>query len=320
MENSDRIQRMHDTAVANLNETTEQRKKEWDRKAQIRQFEKVDKVYLRKSGINMKLSDSWAGSYVVEKRISPLSFRVNTGDRTLQSVHVQLLKLYTPRQEEPIVRRVTTVLEPDTSTDSMYQQYTESTVKGKVETETREADISSWKKDFADILTKEPGLTTLAQFRIDTGRHPPICQGPYNTPHALRNSDNNELEWLREKGYIQESTSSWVSPKVTVRKPDGTARLCIDFKAINAVTAPLPFYTPRIEQVLQGVGKSCVISKIDMTKGYYQIPMHPDDVHKTVFICHQGKFEFLRMPFGVRNAPAVFQELMQRLFRKCKGF
>ena len=71
--------------------------------------------------------------------------------------------------------------------------------------------------------------------------------------------------------------------------------------------------------VLEGVVKSCVMSKIDLTKGYYQIPMHPDDVHKTAFICHQGKFEFMCMPFGVRNAPAIFQELMQRLFWNCKG-
>ena len=101
---------------------------------------------------------------------------------------------------------------------------------------------------------------------------------------------------------------------VTVRKPDGSARLCIDFKAINAITTPLPFYMPRVEVVLEHVGKSSVISKIDLTKGYYQVPMYPDDVPKTAFICHQGKFEFLRMPFGVRNAPAVFQELMQKLF------
>ena len=164
MENSDRVQRMRDTAVVTMNETTEQRKREWDRKAQTRQFDKGDKVYLRKSGTNTKLSDSWAGPYTVEKRNSPLSYRVNTGDRILQSVHVQLLKLYIPRPPEAVVKRVTTVLEPDSSTDTTEQQYAEATVTGKVVTETREADISSWEKDFADILTKEPGLTTLAQF------------------------------------------------------------------------------------------------------------------------------------------------------------
>ena len=62
-----------------------------------------------------------------------------------------------------------------------------------------------------------------------------------------------------------------------------------------------------------------MISKIDMSKGYYQVKMHPEDV-KAAFVCHQGKFEFLRMPFGVCNAPAVFQELMTKLFREHKSF
>ena len=125
---------------------------------------------------------------------------------------------------------------------------------------------------------------------------------------------------MNESGYIRESNSNWASPIVTVRKPDGTARLCIDFKAINAITTPLPFYMPWVEEVLERVGKSRVISKIDLSKGYYQVPMHLDDVEKTAFVCHQGKYEFLRMPFGVRNAPAVFQELMTKLFRDYKSF
>jgi len=114
----------------------------------------------------------------VEKRNFPFSYHENTGDRILQSVHVQLLKLYTPRSPEALAKRVTTVLEPDSSTDTMEQQYAEATVTRKVLRETREADISSWEKDFADILNKEPGLTTLALFRIETGQHPPICQRP----------------------------------------------------------------------------------------------------------------------------------------------
>ena len=72
---------------------------------------------------------------------------------------------------------------------------------------------------------------------------------------------------------------------------------------------------PRVEEVLESVGKAGVISKLDLSKGYYQVPMSPADIPKTAFMCHQGRFEFVRMPFGVKNAPAVFQELMQKLFK-----
>ena len=77
---------------------------------------------------------------------------------------------------------------------------------------------------------------------------------------------------------------------------------------------------PRVEEVLEGVGKAEFISKIYLTKGYYQIKMRESDIPKTAFICHRGKFEFLRMPFGFKNAPAVFQELMQALLNDHKPF
>ena len=81
-------------------------------------------------------------------------------------------------------------------------------------------------------MTKEPGLTPLAEFGIDTGQSSPIAQRPYNTPLSLRDSVDKEIDWLLEKQYIRKSDSPWSSPMVTVRKPDGSATLCVDFKKI----------------------------------------------------------------------------------------
>ena len=126
---------------------------------------------------------------------------------------------------------------------------------------------------------------------------------------------DKELAWLKERGYIRDSSSNWAFPMVAVKKPDGSACFCIDFKAINAITTPLPFYMPRVEEVLERVGKSKVISKVDLSKGNYQVKMYQEDIEKTAFIYHQGKYEILRMPFRVHNVPAVFQELMTKLHR-----
>ena len=181
MDNADRVQCMRITAVVNQTETTAQRKREWVKKAQVKQFDRADEVYLRKVS---KLSVCWVGPCTVENINSPLSCRVHMGERVLQSVHVQLLKKYIPRPEETLAKIVTTVLEPNCNTDNMDQLYAEATVTGRVVTATRDTDIASRETDFADILTKEPGFTKLAQFRIDMAGHPPICQGLYNTPHA----------------------------------------------------------------------------------------------------------------------------------------
>ena len=275
--NAERVQHMRDVAVANLKGVSSERKKGWDRKSQTRVFDRGDKVYMRKAGLNTKLANSWEGPFTIERRNSPLSYRVNTGDRVIPSVHIQLLKEFIPREDEPRVNRVTSVLQPDTVEDRLDDQYAEAKISGSVVDETRARDIASWEADFRDILTKEPGLTHLKEFCMDTGDHPPIHQRPYNTPQSLVASVNKELAWLKSKGYIRPSESPWSSPMVTVRKPDGSARLCVDFKAINAVTQPIPFYMPRVEEVLESVGKSCVISKLDLTKGYYQASRHPQD-------------------------------------------
>ena len=163
-------------------------------------------------------------------------------------------------------------------------------------------------------------MTTLVDIRIDTGDNKPIAQRHYNTPLSLRDSVDKEIDWLLAQGYIRESESQWASPMVTVKIPDGSARICVDFKRINTVIIPLPFYMPRVEEVLEQVGTSKVICKLNLSKGYYQVPVVVADIPKTCFVCHHGKFEFLRMPFGVRNTPAVFQALMMRILTDCKTF
>jgi len=92
---------------------------------------------------------------------------------------------------------------------------------------------------------------------------------------------------------------------------------------VNSITSDQPFYIPRVDEVLEGVGQAKYVSKLDLTKGYYQVQMAPEDVEKTAFVCHRGRYEFLRMPFGVKNAPACFQEIMQGIFeghRNCTPY
>ena len=98
------------------------------------------------------------------------------------------------------MKRVTTVLEPDTAYDTLESTYTELTVSGSVDAPSRKKDIAEWEEEFSDILTKEPGLTPLAEFSIEMEDSAPIAQRPYNTPLTLRDNVDKETDWLIDKG------------------------------------------------------------------------------------------------------------------------
>ena len=177
MLNAERVQSLREKAVVTKQDVSKQRKLLWDTKAKAREFSKGEEVLMRKPGINMKLAESWEGPHTV-KRNSPLSYQIDTGDRVIPSVHVQLLKQYLTKTDNPRVSRVTSVFEPDTVSDTIIDWYSEVQVSGEELDGKQAADVRSWDSDFQDILTKEPGLTSLVKFGIDTGDHP-ACPRPY---------------------------------------------------------------------------------------------------------------------------------------------
>ena len=194
--NRERVQRLRDKSVVNLIECSLLCKEKWDEKAKVREFKKGDKVLMRRSGMNTKLSENWLGPFEVVRKNSTLSYKINTGSWVINSVHIQLLKEYVHRDPALTVKRVTTVLEPDTESDSMEQEYTEVVISGKAESRTREKDIEEWLSEFDSTMTREPGLTKSVEFGIDTGDHVPIAQRPYNTHLSLRESIDKEIDWL----------------------------------------------------------------------------------------------------------------------------
>ena len=297
-ENAERIECAREQAVLSKRVVADKRKTKWDRTARQREFKVGEEVLIRKLSINLKLSDSWEGPFVVYKKNSPLSYSVDIGDRKLGSVHVQLLKRYDKSVDTPQIRRVTSVLEGDKGDDEITTRYSEAElIEQELDLKQKE-DIDRLLGKHDDVLTAEPGLTSIKEFAIERGETEPLFQRTYNTPASLKESIDKEIQWLLSKQYIRLSTSPWSLPMVTVHKLDGTALLCVDFKKINEVTRQQTFYMPRVEEVLVGVGKARYISKLDLSKDYYQISMKPSDIPKTAFICHRGKFEFLRMPFG----------------------
>ena len=106
------------------------------------------------------------------------------------------------------------------------------------------------------------------------------------------------------------SYSPWSSPIVPIVKPDGSIRLCVDYRRVNAVTVLDPYYMPLIEELIAKVGESKFLTKLDLAKGFYQVELEAEAQAKTAFVSPVGKFQFTCMPFGLRNALSTFQRLM----------
>ena len=139
---------------------------------------------------------------------------------------------------------------------------------------------------------------------------------------SLERLSDEELGILREKlddllkrGYIRPSTSPFGAAILFVKKADGSLRLCIDYRGLNAVTVKNRCPIPHIDELRERVRGAAVFSKIDLRDGYYNLRVHASDVFKTAFRCRYGHFEFTVMPFGLANAPAVFTAMMNRILR-----
>jgi transposase InsO family protein len=182
------------------------------------------------------------------------------------------------------------------------------------------------KKKLAELFCKYPetvavddldlGYTDQAQHTIRTTDHVPVAQAHRPIPPCDLQDVKAHLEELLTKGVVRPSASPFAAPIVCVRKKDGSLRLCVDYRRLNAKTTKDAYPLPRIEESFHALAGAKVFSSLDLQSGYHQIAMKPEDQHKTAFSTPFGHYEFTRMPFGLSGAPATFQRLMNGIFSK----
>jgi transposase InsO family protein len=210
----------------------------------------------------------------------------------------------------------------DTETEENEQVTTEDFANIQVPEKYR-ADIWKIIKKNKDLLAKtdsELGQTDTVKMKIDTGDNRPIKNRPYRAPLNKRTVIENALEGMLEAKIIERSMSPWAFPLVVVKKKDGSDRMCVDFRSLNKIVQPASFPLPLIDDILALLGGSTCFSSLDMKSGYWQVQLEESSKPKTAFACHKGLFQFNVMPFGLHNAPAVFQELMNVVLQGCEAF
>ena len=183
---------------------------------------------------------------------------------------------------------------------------------------------------------KDIGKTQVIEMEIDTGDSLPVAQSPYTLPLKHYDWVRQEIETLEKAGVIERSLSPWASPVIVVPKksaPDEPPRrrLCVDYRKVNVLqqevrrtdkaTGCLSLYPlPKIDEMFSKLGGSHVFSTIDLRSGYYHVGLTRESRPKSAFVVPMGKWQFKRTPFGLSQAPAYFQLLIDKVLTGCSEF
>lgn len=177
---------------------------------------------------------------------------------------------------------------------------------------------------YKDIFYNENcdlSFTNAVKHKIRTTDDEPVYRKSFRYPHHLKSEIQNQIRKLLDNKIIRPSISPFSSPVwIVPKKIDASGkkkwRLVIDYRKLNDKTVEDKYPLPRIEEILDNLGKCTYFSTLDLAQGFHQIELHPDSIEKTAFTVDNGHWEYVRMPFGLKNAPSTFQRVMDNVLRE----
>ena len=350
----DRLFRAGQIAKRNLQESQSKMKVWYDRKAKSRCFEPGDRVLVLFPVVGNPLQAKYSGPYKVVKKISDTNYLVKTPDRRkeTQVCHINMLKAYheKPKPELVTLNNRLGLESPTHSKDCVGQvaekeEDTES--EARLENDQQPIKLQNsqilndlgtklshlplvQRKELAEVITQYrevfpdvPSKTNLIEHDVDVGDSAPIKQHPYRVSPMKKELLDKEVQYMLENDIIEESQSNWSSPCILVPKHDGGFRFCTDFRKVNDKTKSDSFPIPRIADCIDQIGNAKFVSTFDMLKGYWQVPLTQRAREISAFVTPSGLYQYKVMPFGMKNAPATFQRMVNKLVQDidgCEGY
>ena len=301
----------------------------YDKKARLRTFEPGQMVlaFLPRSG--QPLEAKWKGPFKVLERIGLVDYIISTPTKrkTTRLCHINMLKPYFARDWNHDVVRNCLVFEPSPLTDVEHPEFGALSNTGEDKfildhlDDTHKSELSTLLNSFSNIFSDNPGKTTLMEHHIELQPGAkPIKLPPYRANPTKMAVIRKELDDMKAMGVIEDSNSPWASPILLVPKPDNTVRFVIDYRKVNSVSIPDAFPLPRVDDLIDKIGSAKYITKIDLSKGYWQVPMSKESIPVSAFVTPFGLFQWKYMSFGLRNAPATFSKLVEKVLRGLESF
>uniref|UniRef100_A0A1A8NMF2 ribonuclease H n=1 Tax=Nothobranchius rachovii TaxID=451742 RepID=A0A1A8NMF2_9TELE len=307
-------------------------KVQYDKTATRRNFAVGDKVLVLTPVSNSALSTKFEGPFEILSKLGDTNYVLHTPARRQKSrvCHVNMLKRY--EDGSPLSKPVTCVVVPKAAEQPMVPQEAGevgedfpsscsprlNNSEALKELEGRLTHLSpeiagdlvklihSRKSLFVDVPTQ----TTVLAHHVEVSEAKPIRQHPYRASPEKRRLMKEETEYLLKNGFAIPSWSPWSSPCLVERKPDGTARFITDYRKLNAVTISDSYPLPRIDDCVDSVGPSRFVTKLDLLKGYWQVPLTEEASLMSAFVTPDAFLQYTVLPFGMKNAPATFQRLI----------
>ena len=332
-----RLSRARELAADHLKSSQRNMKQLFDKKAKERSFDPGEKVLILLPIPGDPLHARYSGPYVVEKKMSDVNYLIRTPDRQKKKrlCHINMLKKYVDRNPSEVVTPVMCVVDnkvDQTTDDDIDVDKKCAGVKlknsdvlcdldkklGHLSPDEKE-DVEKVIGDFPELFSDVPGRTNLVEHDVDVGNAEPIKQHPYRASQDKMKHLQSEVEYMLENNIIEPSSSAWSSPCILVPKPNGSYRFCTDYRKVNSCTKTDSYPIPRVEDCIDHIGKARYVSTFDMLKGYWQIPLTQRAKEISAFVTPQGLFQYTVMPFGMKNAPATFQRMVNELISGLDG-